>query len=501
MAQQVFDVGASARIVVEGCHGDLRVEGGDRTQVEINGDRHLATRVSQSDGEVRIRGHHGDLMLRVGREATIIARRVSGDCQIDQVASLEVKSLAGDLMATNIRTVHAGAVAGDLQVNGATEVHAASVGGDLRADLQGGSVTVDRVGGDLELINAASARVGKVGGDAAINGVAELQGLDTVGGDLHLQWGGRLAEPIATAVGGDVRLELTEDGAFVLRAVSGGEISGDGTTWDIRTERSTGAASGGEQNPGEPADQEQPDTAQARTEQGWTMQEAGGSVAATFGDGGHELRLSVGGDLEVRGGRVTAYSYTSAEDVQAHIGELGIGGEMRKLARDLKRMAKDLAREVEQEVRTATRGPGPGPRPRFGFHFNDRAFNFDPEQIERITREAREAAQSGIARAQEAVERALVNMVATRGEPGRPPRPPRPARPGFGPRPPVTPRPPVPSYTGQTVRIERESPPAPPARSPEEIQSEKLAILRMVSEGRLSIDEAETMLRALEGRG
>jgi hypothetical protein len=48
------------------------------------------------------------------------------------------------------------------------------------------------------------------------------------------------------------------------------------------------------------------------------------------------------------------------------------------------------------------------------------------------------------------------------------------------------------------VRIEREAPAA--VSSPEDTQAEKLAILRMVSEGRLGIDEAEAMLRALEGR-
>ena len=38
-------------------------------------------------------------------------------------------------------------------------------------------------------------------------------------------------------------------------------------------------------------------------------------------------------------------------------------------------------------------------------------------------------------------------------------------------------------------------------RPPDEVEAERLAILRMVSEGRLGIDEAEVMLRALEERG
>ncbi len=169
----------------------------------------------------------------------------------------------------------------------------------------------------------------------------------------------------------------------------------------------------------------------------------------------------------------------------------GLGEEMRKLGRDLKHMGKEIAREFAREMRTTARGAGPGGRPRFHVQFNDKAFHFDPEQIERITREAREAAAGGVARAQEAVERALVNMVSsrTRSWPN-PPQPPQPPRPGVRP-----------GFTGQTVRIEREGPPPVPARPIEEVEAEKLAILRMVSEGRLAIDEAEAMLRALEGRG
>jgi hypothetical protein len=201
--------------------------------------------------------------------------------------------------------------------------------------------------------------------------------------------------------------------------------------------------------------------------------------------------MTVGGDLELHGGRVTNSSFDGIARERVSFGDFGIGDEMRRLARDLKAMGRDLARDISREVRHSTRTERGG-RPRIAFAINDKAFQLDAEQIERVTREARDAAASGIAMAQEAVERALVNMAAaSRGarqgthRPPQPPRPPAPARPG--------------GWTGQTVRIEREAPPAP-QRAPEEVESERLAILRMVSEGRLGIDEAEMMLRALEGR-
>ena len=77
----------------------------------------------------------------------------------------------------------------------------------------------------------------------------------------------------------------------------------------------------------------------------------------------------------------------------------------------------------------------------------------------------------------------------------RPPTPPVPPIPPKGPGAPRAP------YVGQTVRIEREAATATAARPAEEVQTDKLAILRMVSEGRMTIDEAELMLRALEDRG
>ena len=71
------------------------------------------------------------------------------------------------------------------------------------------------------------------------------------------------------------------------------------------------------------------------------------------------------------------------------------------------------------------------------------------------------------------------------------------------------PRPPQPPYTGQTVRIDREPDQAQQAQQTETTSStqsadrdaQRLAILRMVHEGRLAPDEAEMLLRGLESRG
>jgi hypothetical protein len=456
MAQTTFEIGAAARIVIDGCHGDLTIKGSERTTVEVSGDRSLGGRASQSGDELTIRGYNGDLQVQVGREASIAGRRISGDVSIADVASVELQGLAGDL-----------------SLAGVSNCRVDEVGGDFDVQVHDGAVDIGRVGGDLRVENAQSLRLGAVGGDAELTGIKQLMELGRIGGDLRLEWAGQLAEAISGAVGGDAELNLAPEASFVLRATVGGDIVGDGPPPAANAEGHEAEDSG---------------APPAGGSHGWDLASGGGELTATFGNGGQDLRLTVGGDLQLHGGHMSNSTFEGGHGEEMPIGDFGIGNEMRRLARDLKAMGRDLARDLAREVRASTRGT-PGPRPRVHVQWNDKAFHFDAEQIDRLTREAREAAASGIALAQEAVERALVNMASANH--GRPPSPPRP------PEPPRAPGVPAREYTGQTVRIER----AVPERSPEEVTAEKLAILRMVSEGRLGVDEAEVMLRALEGRG
>lgn len=467
MAHMTFELGAGGRVVIDGCRGDVEISGGDYApvetaggkslQVEITGERSLAGRVSQSDGEITIRGYNGDLELNIGCQVPVVGRRIDGDVTVSGVDVVEIERVGGDVEAEGITTLRADHVGGDLDVSG-----------------QNGEVEIGRVGGDLRVEQAGSLRVEVVGGDAELTEIDVLAGLGRVGGDLELRWSGKLAAPISGAVGGDAELGLSPESSFVLRALVGGDVSGQGPAPVLQPS---------------PED-EGPDLRVGK--RGWDVEAGGGELTMTFGGGGHELQLTIGGDLEIDGGTVTSSSIAGGASSGISFGDFGLGDEMRRLARDLKTMGRDLARDLTREVRSSTRTERVG-RPRIGFQINDRAFQFDAEQVERLTREAREAASSGIAMAQEAVERALVNMAsASRGVRGGSPRPPEPPR---GPNPP---RPGA--WTGQTVRIEREQPRAAEA-APQHTETERLAILRMVSEGRLGIDEAEVMLRALEGRG
>jgi hypothetical protein len=486
MAQLHFDRQQIRRLVIEGCRGDVRIEGGDRDQVEISGDRSLSTRVHEASGQITIQQYSGNLSIQIGRDTTVVGQRLKGDISIEDVDVIELDRVAGDLSVENAVRFRANDVGGDLQLefrdsDGETELareatigrvsgdlraervssfRVNTVGGDLRVASSRGMVQIERVGGDCHVTAASLLQLGAVGGDATLSEIQGLRRIDRVGGDLDIQWTGNLDGDVSTTVGGDAAVELTGEAALVLRATVHGSISGEGATPRV-------------------ADDEQGDRSEGDEDDGDWAFRRGGELDATYGDGGSTWQLTVGGDLELEGGTMTQAEFRGEREPDFAFDDFGLGDEMRRLGRDMKAMARELAREI----RTAHHMPGS--RPRIHMQINDKAFHFDAEQIDRITREAREAAAAGVARAQEAVERALVNIVSGK----RPPMPPRPPRAPRGPRGPIS------SYTGQTVRIERE---AEPRRSEEEIHQEKLAILRMISEGRLSVDEAEVMLRALE---
>jgi hypothetical protein len=456
MAQQTYQTGSVVRIVIPRCHGDLTVVGEeDRQDVVMRSDRSYNDQTAFNEGELVINGGHGDIHLRVPSGATVVGERIAGDAEVSNVAQAEFRSVGGDFSAKDL-----------------TGLQVENVGGDFDATLRGGFAGVGRVGGDVEVRGASSLQLGTVGGDAEIADVDDLLGLGVIGADLSLRWTGRLNVPIEATVGGDAEIALDDSASFTLNATVGGDVSGEGR-------RPTRTNGNGEADASDHGGR-------------WDLEAGGGQLMVIYGDGTTAFNLRVGGDLNLRGGNVTNATFEGNGRSDFFEGDFaGIGDEMRRFGREMKNMGRQIAREVAREVRASTRSAGPGPRPRVQVQFNDKSFQFDADQIDRLTREAREAAASGVARAQEAVERALVNMVSQRDR-ARGPVPPRPPQ---APGAPVPPRP----ATGQTVRIERAEP--ADTRSPEEVQEEKLAILRMVSEGRLAIDEAEAMLRALEGRG
>lgn len=483
MATVTYEISNDPTIRLEAVGGDLEIEGSNEAEarLEIRGNVRPES-VNQDGNQWVISARGGDVSLRVPAGATVVVYRVGGDTEVRNVALLEAATIGGDL-----------------EVEGVRQIRIDAVGGDAELICNGGQATIGRVGGDLEVARAEQLTVGIVGGDAELHGIETLRGLEKVGGDLELGWSGRLEGEVNIKVGGDAEINLTDAADFNLQATVRGDIEGQGKDWQVEG--------------------------------------TNGALTATFGGGAGTLHLRVGGDLEITGGAATNTSFSTNDWTGRREPFRNFGGEMRSFGREMEGLARELSkelgsvgREVRREVlrevlRGGERGGKPG-RPRVQVRVNNREFEWDPEQIERIKHEAQAAAANGIARAQEAVMRAFSNLgVPTPPNAPTPPRTPQPPTPPFG-------------FTGQTVRIDREQPaptpgPAPAPTSAAESggestagadatadrssaqpaaeatpnttanptsnpDQERLAILRMVAAGQIKPTEAEVLLRSLE---
>lgn len=498
MATFHLEVQPDMHLRVFGCGGDVRVSGHDQTTIEVNDDggESLERYLRQEGNTITILGYPSDLQIALPHQASVELNGIGGDVEVRAV---------GDLGARAMAKLSAHGIGGDVRVADVAQIDLESIGGDATIEHKGDGteanqfVKAGRVGGDFTIRRAAQLSLHVVGGDANLGQVDRLQSLGHIGGDLNLTLGS-LEGNIRTIVGGDAKLDLSEAAQLTLVATVGGDLNASGEEWKLRR--------------------------------------GAGRHHLVFGEGGSELQLMIGGDLRVRGGsapqQATGFAGHHGEgsaDWQDFRGTMeGFGEDMRgfgrdleemgrTLARDLSNLGRDIAREVRiagrESLRDAARGyrTGRGGFSRGPGQHGD--FGFDPEQVERLKREARAAAASGIARAQEAVEQALQQWQGGRGPGGRP-VPPQPRGPVTPARGPVPPRPPQPPFTGQTVRIEREQPAQPAqAEQPQQPQqseqpqqagqpvdrdAERLAILRMVHEGRLAPDEAEMLLRGLDSR-
>ncbi len=433
---------------VHGCAGNVEITGHDAAAIEVDAEDTFERYVQREDDKsITISGYFGDLAVVVPRQASVELGGIGGDVRIEELPNVQL-----------------GAIAGNVELVGTCE-----------------RVQVGNVGGDLQIEKAMQLSVQAVGGDVELGSVGRLLGLGHVGGDLELEWSGDAEGNPRAIVGGDVSLKLSRDSTVTLTAMVAGDFEGSGEDWKLHG--------------------------------------SSGTHELVFGEGGPQVHITVGGDLEVRGGGAPRRSSGDAYGGEWHkhpamdtFGEelRGLGRELEEMGRNLARELSGLGREIAREVRVAGRETMRGMRGDFGprvhgphgrVPFNDREFRFEPEQIERLKREARAAAAGGIARAQEAVEQALHQWQQTGGP--RRPAPPRAATPSAPPAPPT--KPPVGNvYTGQTIRMD--SPAASQeaagaARQPGDRDAERLAILRMVHEGRLAPDEAELLLRGLEERG
>jgi DUF4097 and DUF4098 domain-containing protein YvlB len=530
MPTYTYETNEQPTVRVDNCSGNITITGWDQATIEIDSDE-LPEQFHQSQRGVELNEVNSDLALRVPHGATVEIDNGDGDVQMRDVAQVQVVNIAGDVRLQNIagnvrlenvegdlnieraehvevrgtasgdvRIVHAARAAiehveGDARIEDVPTVQLGHIAGDLRVvnvdercdvghvegdaasdDVQ--TLNIGHVGGDLAVARIRELQAGMIEGDCAVNGEAVTARLGNVGGDLAL----KVATGTLTMgnVAGDASFSGTFDqltlgniaGDLALHAqlTSGGtyraQVAGDAAVrlGDDANLVLEGNVVGGIRGAG------------VRTDHP-------ANVRLVWGAGEATLHISVIGDLVIHGPPPSNVAVG-----EGHEGEPGvyING---SLDLDMGRLGRDFA-NLGREI-AASFGPGLWANKRGRKRGWQSGVGFDPQQKEQIRQQIR----AGVEQARASVDRALREARVAAATPPVPPTPPVvPA----APRPAAPPAPPAPftdPAVGATVPLQAQAPTQDP---PPDRDAERLAILRMVSEGTISPEEAEDLLAALD---
>jgi hypothetical protein len=245
MAQeQNVSTSASPTVVIGEGNGELRLMGWDRPEVLARAEDELSL---NRDGDTVSVRYSGEAVVRVPQGATlridsvsndvrikgmdgdVSIGNVSGDLTLRQTGAVRISSSSGDTSLKHVRgELHIDNVSGDLSVLGVQgPLAVGNVSGDMVAravqgavsvgqvsgdmSLQGvqGEVNVDRTSGDVRLAGVqGNARFGSVSGDASLAGVQGQLTADKISGDLNAEG----LAGLTANVGGDATISLGGQG-------------------------------------------------------------------------------------------------------------------------------------------------------------------------------------------------------------------------------------------------------------------------------------------------
>jgi len=457
-----LDGARSIEVVVQ---GDLVVAGGDLENaiLDDDADEFAALPIVRQDDVIRAEVR-GDARLSIPRHLALRIERVDGDLRAQDLgAQVDINRVNGDANLQRIDGAISGeTIMGDLRIREAGgDSSFGHVAGDFHAERIRGSVRLSEpVDGDLDLSDIAEdVVVETIHGDLSVQGCGRLRAA-TVDGDAHAE--DVRGEIRIDRINGDAKLEACQ-GMVTLDNVSGDlsgsnlaaglkapNVDGDirlrtafapGTTYEARAHGSARLTLIGE--PGQVSVRFDLHTHSGRIASDLPLDNAERTptrLRGQLGDGAAQVQVNSDGPITLTG-RESGFDW----------------GSMGNLFGDI---SKDFA-----DVFGAFAGTGSG---EFEGRLRDRA--------EKIGRRAEEAARKAGERAQRHAER-MAREAERQGQ-----------RWGSGAggwwRPPGTP-PPAPPRPVQ---------PAPPRGTSSE---ERLLILRMLSDGKISAEEAARLLDAL----
>lgn len=460
--EQYMNAGEKPDVVIEQASGSLRLLGWERPEVYAKAEGDLSMR--QDDGQVTRLRCEGDAVVRVPHNATLTVEQSQGD--------LQIKAVQGRIQVDN--------AAGELSLRHSGEARIGTVAGDASLKHIGGALHIDNIGGDLSLLDARDVEFDNVGGDVSIRGANGSLSAGNVGGDLFIE--GVNGRTSIGNLGGDLRA-VGVQGEFSAGNI-GGDVSTGGAPGPLAFEKI-----GGDLN--------------AQGILG-IQADVGGDAKLSFASTNVPASVSAGGDIVCRfppeaaatvhitsaNNNIAVNTPGAGRSIEAGSYELKLGGGETPIT---------LAAGGDATVLTnAAPGENGHGRPRADFDFD---FDFDRDfgafgsgwsaYGERIAQRAREAAGRAAAKVQAKVQ-AKVEQAARRAE-AQARRAERRAQ----------------SMMDRRMNVEGVwhaghpfSVPQPPEPPREPVSDEeRMTILRMLEQKKITAAQAEQLLAALSGKG
>lgn len=443
--RKTIQTDGNVEIRVEQIEGDLEIIGWGQGEVEAESDDDAELMIDVKGGIVTLMCNE-DLSLRVPKSATVNIVNAQGDIEVVNVFSaITLGVIEGDAELNNIGNVIAAIVRGDLEMN---NVHGPAqlrqIDGDVELNNVHGACTVGKAGGDLEANNIHGSFDGNAGGDLSVVNVHGPLNA-RAGGDLQIE---TVHGAINGSAGGDANLRLA-----IIAGPCHVDVGGD---INCRIPENADARvrlrAGGEINTRK-------------------LEEVpifnGNNAEFTLGNGGNPIDLKAGGDINL-GTQAFGENFSFEFDFGGKTGD-----EIAAVASDFTR---NVLSQVENGLRSLTRTldvklSNLGTSEEIAGKVHEKVQNAMRRAEEKIA----EASKDAERRARDA-EKRMAEM-ERRQQKGRP-----------GPYWAAQPTPPIPPV-----------PPKPPKAKSAASEEERLMVLRMVSEGKISVEQAEQLLAALNG--
>jgi hypothetical protein len=444
MDQIILDITGTPTLRVAMVAGDLRLNGWEQNKVFAQSDQVGSLHVDK-DGEALTLRADADCSVRVPQRATVTLDSVAGDARLKALdGAVTLHNVDGDLTLRLVGPVTLHSAAGDVsakKVNGT--LRAAAVSGDVLARSVAGDVEASDVTGDLYLRDVTGSIRARAAGDV------ELSVEFTPGHDYAVEAAGDLICRLSASARGRFEVECVGNFNFELSAQH--QIEGEGPRRIITL--------GGSAEPVVRLKAAGDLTLTMLAADPDAMGDFGERFGEDFGVMAEELAAQIETQIE---SQMADFERTISERL-AHLGTAG----PHIRAEEIASKARRAAERVEQAARRRTERQAEAAR---------RRVEAAQRRAEREADRARRLAEA----AQRRSHRHGGHGDFARGGSW-----------SFGftaPRPPVPPVPPMPPV-----------PPTPPADPVSD--EERMLILRMLEQGKISVADAEQLLAALEGKG